>query len=187
MPPRPNPKYRAPKSHFAKRPPLTPAPAYTAPLQWTPPSSPAPPNMPLPNLPPYSLPEPEPPALRWSPLEGPSSRPNFLPTFRANHPSPPPTTASHLIRDHCPMITWTRNLPRNQPPRRYCYLRHETLLLAVLLILQLAVLVILGTVLTHSDWRRCGDGLTLPTHSTGLEDVVSQASSDNLQLITPEP
>src|SRR5712672_2623567 len=133
MPPRLNPKYPAPKSHFARRPPPTPAPAYTAPLQWTPPSSPAPPNMPLPNLPPYSLPEPEPPALRWSPLEGPSSRPNFLPTFRAN-----------------------------QPPRRYCYLRHETLLLAVLLILQLAVLVILGTVLTHSDWRRCGDGLTLP-------------------------
>src|SRR5712672_2512964 len=134
MPPRLNPKYPAPKSHFARRPPPTPAPTYTAPLQWTPPSSPAPPNMPLPNLPPYSLPEPEPPVLRWSPLEEPSSRPNLLPTFRANHLSPRPAT-SILIRDCRPQITRLRNVPRHQPPRRRLYLRHETLLLAVLLVL----------------------------------------------------
>src|SRR5712672_459467 len=180
MPPRPNPKSRAPKPHFAKRPPPTPAPAYTAPLQWTPPSSPAPPNMPLPNLPPYSLPEPEPPVLRWSPLEGPSSRPNLLPTFRANHLSPPPTTVS-LTRNHRPQITRLQNIPCNQPPRRRFYLRHETLLLAVLLVLQLAVLVILGTILTHSDWRCCGYELGPPTLSTGPEDVVSQASSGSSQ------
>src|SRR5712672_3213373 len=107
MPPRPNPKYRAPKSHFARRPPLTPAPAYTTPLQLTPPSSPATPNLPPPNLPPYSLPEPEPPVLRWSPLEGPSSRPSILPTFRANHPSPRLTVT--LIRDRRPPITQPRN------------------------------------------------------------------------------
>src|SRR5712675_598140 len=157
MPPRPNPKYRAPKSHFASRPPLTPAPHYTAPLQWTPPSSPAPPNMPLPSLPPYSLPEPEPPVLCWSPLEGPSSHPSILPTFRANHPSPRPTVT--LVRDRRPLVTRHRNTPRNQPPRHHSYPRRETLLLAASLALQLAVLVILATVLTHSDWRRCGGGL----------------------------
>src|SRR5712675_1857914 len=171
MPPRPHPKY--------------PAPAYTAPLQWTPPSSPAPPNMPLPNLPPYSLPTPEPPVLRWSPLEGPSSRPSPLPTFRANHPSPRPMTLP-LTRDRRPTITQTQNTPNNQPPCRRFYLRHETLLLAVLLVLQLAILVILGTVLTHSDWRRCGGGLELSMPSIGPEGVVSQASSDRSQSITPE-
>src|SRR5712672_4676246 len=119
MPPRPNPKYRAPKSHVARRPPLTPAPAYTAPLQWTPPSSLAPPNTPLPNLPPYSLPEPEPPVLRWSPLEGPLSRPNLLPTFRANHPPPPCRTT--VTRDRRPQTTQ----PRNQPPRQHFSLRLE--------------------------------------------------------------
>src|SRR5712671_251348 len=186
MPPRPNPKYRAPKSHFAKQPPLTPAPAYTAPLQWTPPSSPAPLNMPLPNLPPYSLPEPEPPVLRWSPSEGPSSRPSLLPTFRANHP-PPNQTTSFLAERRRSRITRFRNVPRSRPPPRRFSLRRETLLLAVLLVLQLAVLVILGTVLTHSDWRRCGDGLGQLTPSTGPEDVVSQASSGNSQSITPEP
>src|SRR5882757_662632 len=118
MPPRPNPKYRAPKSHFAKRPPLTPAPAYTAPLQWTPPSSPAPPTFPLPSLPPYSLLEPEPPVLRWSPLEGPSSRPSPLPTFRANHPSPPPRpTTFPRTRDRRLTITQLPNVPHNRPTR----------------------------------------------------------------------
>src|SRR5882757_2580308 len=173
MPPHPNPKYRAPLSHFAKRPPLTPATAYTAPLQWTPPSSPAPPNMPLPNLPLYSLPEPEPPVLRWSPSEGPSSRPSLLPTFRANHPPPNPTT-SFLTGRRRPQITRLRNVRRSRSPPRCFSLHRETLLLAVLLVLQLAVLVILGTVLTHSDWRRCGGELEQPTPSTGLEDIVSQ-------------
>src|SRR5712671_2880833 len=186
MPPRPNPKYRAPKTHFMKQPPPTPAPAYTAPLQWTLPSSPAPPDMPLPNLPPYSLPEPERPVLRWSPLEGPSSRPSPLPTFRANHPSPSPTLLPRT-RTRRPLTAQPRNPPRSRPPPRHIYLRRETLLLYGLLVLQLAVLVILGTALTHSDWRRCGGGLEPPTLSTGLEGAVSQVSSDRSQLITPEP
>src|SRR5712675_376879 len=186
MPPRPNPKYRAPKSHFAKRPPLTPAPAYTAPLQWTPPSSPALPNMPLPSLPPYSLPEPEPPVLRWSPLEEPLSRPNLLPTFRANHPSPR-LTPLPLSRTHRHLTTQPRSAPRSRPPPRHIYLRRETLLLYGLLVLQLAVLVILGTVLIHSDWRRCGGGLEQPTLSTGPEGAVFPANSDSSQSTTPEP
>src|SRR5712672_477536 len=182
MPPCPNPKYRAPKSHFARRPPLTPAPAYTAPLQWTPPSSPAPPNTPLPNLPPYSLPEPEPPVLRWSPLEGPSSRPSLLPTFRANHPSPRPRPATFPQT----RVRRLQTVPRNQPLLRRFYFRHETLLLAASLVLQLVVLVILGTVLAHSDWRRCGGELELQRLSTGPEGVATQASSGNSQSITPE-
>src|SRR5712672_2776417 len=185
MPPCPNPKYRAPKSHFARRPPLTPAPAYVAPLQWTPPSSPAPPSTPLPSLPPYSLPEPEPPVLRWSPSEGPSSRPSLLPTFRANHPPPSPLPSFLMGRRRSRIRL--RNIPCSRPPPRRFSLRRETLLLVVLLVLQLAVLVILGTALTRNDWKRCGGGLEQPTPSTGLEDVVSQASSGNSQLITPEP
>src|SRR5712672_955154 len=186
MPPRLNPKYRAPKSHFAKRPPPTPAPAYTAPLQWTPPSSPAPPNMPLPNLPPYSLPEPEPPVLRWSPLEELSSRPNLLPTFRANHPSPRPRpTTFPRIRDRRPTVAQLPNTPCNRPTQG-SYPRRETLLLVALLVLQLATLVILGTALTHNDWRRCGGGLEPQRLSTGPEGVATQANSDSSQSITPE-
>src|SRR5712671_4268627 len=187
MPPRQNPKYCAPQTHFQKRPPSTPAPAYSAPLQSTPPSSPVTLNMPLPSLPPYSTLGLEYPTSCLFPLEGPSSQPTLLPTFRANHPSPRPAMFP-LIRDRRPRQPPQPWRPlHNQPPRRRLYFSHETLLLAVLLILQLAVLVTLGTVLTHSDWRRCGGGLELSTPSTGPEGAVSQASSDKSQLITPEP
>src|SRR5882757_9817215 len=153
MPPRPNLKYRAPKTHFQRRPPPTPTPAYSAPLQWTPPSSPALPNMPLPSLPPYSTPELEYPASRSFPWEAPSSQLHLLPTFRANHLSPRPATLP-LIRDRCPrQPLQLRNPPRNQPPCRHHYLRHETLLLVMLLVLQLAALVILGTILTHTNLK----------------------------------
>src|SRR5712675_756239 len=148
MPPRQNPKYCAPKTHFQKRPPPTPAPAYSAPLQWTPPSSLAPLSMPLPSLPPYSTPGLECPVSRSFPLEGPSSQ-NLLPTFRANHPSPRPATftSTRDRRLRQPLQPWRP--PHNQLPHRCLYLSHKTLLLAVLLVLQLAVLVILGTMLTH--------------------------------------
>jgi len=146
----------------------------------------APPSMPLPNLPPYSL-QNRSPRLTLVPIGGTFVSSEPPPHLQSQPPITTPTTASHLIRGRRPLITRIQNPPRNQPPRRRVYLRHETLLLAVLLVLQLAVLVILGTVVTHSDWRRCGDGPGLPTHSTGLEDVVSQASSDNSQSTTPEP
>src|SRR5712675_2060949 len=121
MPPRPNPKYQAPKSHFAKRPPLTPAPAYTAPLQWTPPSSPAPPSMPLPTLPPYSTPELECPTSRSFPLGEPLSQPTLLPTFRANHPSPQPATPLATQGRRPLQLPQRWNTPRNQPPRCHLY------------------------------------------------------------------
>src|SRR5712671_3688491 len=137
MPPCLNPKYRAPKTHFQRRPLPTPAPAYSTPLQWMPPSSPSPPNTPLPSLPPYSTPGLECPASRLFPWEAPSSQPHLLPTFRANHPSPQPATLP-LTRNHrLRQPLQLENLPCNQPPLRPRYLRHETLLLVVLLVLQL--------------------------------------------------
>src|SRR5712672_4043901 len=89
MLPHQNPKYRAPKSHFQRRPPPTPTLAYSAPLQWTPPSSPVTRSMPLPSLPPYSTPGLEYPASRSFPLGEPLSQPTPLPLFRANHPPTP--------------------------------------------------------------------------------------------------
>src|SRR5712671_3853999 len=171
MPPRLNPKYRAPKSHFQKRPPPTPAPAYSAPLQWTPLSSPVPRSTPLPSLPPYSTPGLECPASRLSPWEAPSPWTDLLPTFRANHPSPRPTTLPLTWDRHPRQNLQLRRPPNERPPRRHYSLRPEILLLAVLLVLQLAVLVILGTMLTHNDWRRCGEGLELLTPSTRPEGI----------------
>jgi len=182
MPPHQNSKYRTPKTHFQKQPPLSPAPAYSAPLQWTPPSSPA-----IPNLPPYSTPELECPASRSFPLEEPLAQPTPLPLFRANHPSTPPPFPS--FGNPCPMQhpaprQW--NLSCNQQPRRRPYLRLETLLLVACLVSQLAALMILGTILTQHDLRLCGGGLRLLQPSTGHKGDVTQASLDRSQSITPE-
>src|SRR5712672_3518033 len=162
MLPHQNPKYRAPKSHFQRRPPPTPTLAYSAPLQWTPPSSPVTRSMPLPSLPPYSTPELECPASRSFPSGEPLSQPIPLPLFRANHPSPQQPATSPLFRNPRPVrfpVPQWGNFPCNHPPRRHLYLRHETLLLVVCLVLQLAALVILGTALTHNDSRLCGGRL----------------------------
>src|SRR5712671_8137593 len=98
MPPKHPLKYKSPKSHFHRQPPpppLSPAPAYSAPLQWTPPSSPVlrwtPPSLPAPplTLPPFLIPTPDALASVSFPSEECLPWPTSLPLFRANHPSTP--------------------------------------------------------------------------------------------------
>src|SRR5712672_3415576 len=168
------PKYRAPKNHFSHRTPPTPAPAYTAPVQWMPPSSPVPTPRTLPS---FSTPT---PAILDSlsfPLGGHSSLTLPLPTFRANHPPTPPPARRQ----------W--NFPRNHlaRPQPYRLRQHLViLLLAVSLICQLATLAILGIALTRNGLRPSGDALKPSQLSTGPEDGVTQVSSGNSQSTTPE-
>jgi len=186
MPTKQPPKYKAPKSHFHRRPPLpplTPAPAYSAPSQWTPPSSPilrwTPPSSPAPptTLPSFSIPKLDVLASVLFPSEEHLSRPTSLPLFRANHLSTPPPAR----------LRWRS--PRS--PLAPCHpYRHQrrlvTLLLVAGLACQLATLVILVIALARSDSRPFGGALKPSLHSTGPEDSITQASLGNSQSTTPE-
>jgi len=160
--------------------------AYTAPLQWTPPiSAGTNPTCPYPICPHTHSRNRNPPSYA-----GPHRRDlRHVPASSPPSEQPSATKPDDLLLGRAASLpdNTIPDVPRSWPPPHRFPLRRETLLLAVLLVLQLAVLVILGTVLTHSDWRRCGDGLGQLTLSTGPEDVVSQASLGNSQSITPEP
>jgi len=168
------PKYRAPKSHFSRQAPPTPAPAYTTPIQWMPPSSPV---LTPHTLPSFSIPTLDALASLSFPSEEHSSLSLPLLLFRANHPSTPPPARRRWSNPR-------RHLARPQPYRLRRHL--ATLLLAAGLLCQLATLAILGTALTWNNSRPFGGTPKQSQLSSGPEDGVTQASSGNSQSTTPE-